>query len=103
MHTSLKIIGLSALTLALTSTAALAGDGKDCDYKKKAKVKTTSTAVTAASQTTVLSTAERGTLMTNKTKKTHSFEDALKLCRNKSADDLQACIDYKTGVTAAKS
>ncbi len=103
MHTSLKIAGLSLVTLAFTAGSAMAGDGKNCNDKKKTAMKTTAAAVTATPQTTVLSTAERGAAMTKKAKKTYSFEDALKLCQEKGAADLQACVDYKTGVTAAKS
>ena len=103
MHTSLKIAGLSLVTLAFTATSALAGPGKNCDDKKKTAMKTTATSVTATPQTTVLSTAERGTAMTKKAKKTYSFEEALTLCQDKGAADLQACVDYKTGVTATKS
>ena len=104
MHTTLKIAGLSALTLAFTAGTAFAGDGKDCDHKKKTAMKTTAAVTTAATpQTMVLSTAERGTAMTKTAKKTYSFEDALKLCQEKGAADLQACVDYKTGKTGAKS
>jgi hypothetical protein len=101
MHTTLKIAGLSALTLAFTAGSALAGDGKDCDHKKKTAMKTTVTStMTAAPQTVVLSSAEQGKTMKMKAKKSYSFEDALKLCQDKGAVDLQACIDYKTGVKA---
>lgn len=102
MHTTLKVAGLTAITLAFTAGTAFAGDKKHCADKKTA-MKTTSAAVTATPQTTVLSSAERGTAMTKKAKKVYSFEDALKLCQEKGAADLQACVDYKTGVTAAKS
>ena len=104
MHTTLKIAGLSALTLAFTAGSALAGDGKDCDHKKKAAMKTTATSTaTAMPQTVVLSATDSKTAMTKTAKKAHSFEDALKLCQAKGAGDLQACIDYKTGKIDAKS
>jgi len=103
MHTSLKIAGLSVITLAFTAGSAMAGDGKNCDHKKKAAMKTTATAVTVTPQTTVLSTTERTEVAPKKARKTYSFEDALKICQEKGVTDLQACIDYKTGVTAAKS
>jgi len=103
MRTTLKIAGLSLITLAFTAGSAFAGDKKNCDPKKKAVMKTTAAAVTVTPQTTVLSTSERSTAMTKKTKKVYSFEEALKLCQEKGAADLQACVDYKTGVTAAKS
>lgn len=100
MHTSLKIAGLSFLTLAFTAGSAMAGDGKNCDHKKKAKMKTTAA---TATPTAVLSATERTSVMTKKAKKTYSFEDAVKLCQEKGAADLQACIDYKTGKINAKS
>lgn len=100
MHTTLKIAGASLLTLALTAGTALAGPGKNCDEKKTTAMKTTTAASTP---TAVLSTAERSKAMTKKAKKVYSFEDAVKLCQEKGAADLQACIDYKTGVTNAKS
>jgi len=105
MHTTFKIAGLSLITLAFTAGSALAGDGKSCDDKKKIAMKTpaTATAIAATPQTTVLSAAERSPVMTKKAKKVYSFEDALKLCQEKAVSDLQACVDYKTGVTAAKS
>lgn len=104
MHTTLKIAGLSIITLAFTAGAAAAGDGENCDHKKKAAMKSTTTAaVTATPQTTVLSTSERGTAMAKTAKKTYSFEDALKLCQEKGVADLQACIDYKTGKVDVKS
>ena len=100
MHTSLKIAGLAIITLAFTAGTAVAGPGKNCDDKKKTAMKTTATAITP---TAVLSAADSKTTMAKKTKKTYSFEDALKICTEKGAADLQACVDYKTGVTAAKS
>ena len=103
MHNTLKITGLSLITLAFTAGSALAGDGKNCDHKNKAVMKTTAAAVTATPQTTVLSATERGATMTKKAKKAYSFEEALKLCTEKGVADLQACVDYKTGITAAKS
>jgi len=103
MHTTLKIAGLSLITLAFTAGSAFAGDKKHCDDKKKAAMKTTAAAVTVTPPTTVLSTAEHRAVMTKKAKKVYNFEEALKLCQEKGAADLQACVDYKTGVSAAKS
>ncbi len=103
MHNTLKIAGLSLITLAFTAGSAMAGDGKKCDDKKKSAMKTTAAAVTTTPQTTVLSATESGKAMTKKAKKVYSFEDALKICQEKGAADLQACVDYKTGVSAAKS
>ena len=104
MHTTLKIAGLSALTLAFTAGSALAGDGKDCDHKKKTAMKTTAASTaTAMPQTVVLSATDSKAAMTKTAKKVYSFEDALKMCQAKGAGDLQACIDYKTGKIDAKS
>lgn len=101
MHkTTLKIAGATLITLAFTAGSAFAGDGKDCDHKKKAAMKTQAT---TSQQTSVLSASESRDAMAKKTKvakKTYSFDDALKLCQEKGAADLQACIDYKTGKTA---
>ncbi len=98
--TSLKFAALSAIALAFTAGSAFAGDGKDCDHKKQTAMKTEAT---ATSQTAVLSASERGHTMAKKAKKNYSFEDALKLCQEKGAADLQACIDYKTGKIQPKS
>ena len=98
--TTLKIATASLLTLAFTAGAAFAGDGKDCNHKKKTAMKTEAT---MAQQASVLPAAERRDATTKKTmkmKKAYSFDDALKLCQEKGAADLQACIDYKTGKTA---
>lgn len=100
MHTTLKIAGLSIITFAFTAGTALAGPDKNCDDKKKTAMQTTATAI---APTAVLSAADSPKVMTKKAKKTYSFEDALKLCQEKGAADLQACVDYKTGVTGAKS
>lgn len=99
MHTTLKIASLAALTLAFSAGTAFAGEGKDCDHKKQAAMKTQAT---TAQQTSVLGAAETGATMAKsekKMKKAYTFEDALKLCQDKGAADLQACIDYKTGAT----
>ena len=100
MHTTLKIAGLTALTLAFSAGTAFAGEGKDCDHKKQAAMKTQAT---TAQQTSVLSASETGATMAKsemKAKKVYSFEDATKLCQEKGVADLQACIDYKTGAKA---
>ena len=95
MHTTLKIASLAALTLAFSAGTAFAGEGKDCDHKKAAM----KTQASTAQQTSVLGAK---TVKADKkmAKKVLSFEDATKLCVDKGATDLQACIDYKTGVTA---
>ena len=101
MHmTTVKIATVSLLTLAFSAGTAFAGDGKDCDHKKKAAMKTQAT---TAQQTNVLSAVEQHDAMAKKemkAKKVYSFDDALKVCQEKAAADLQACIDYKTGKTA---
>ena len=94
----LKIAGLTTLALAFTAGTALAGPGKDCKDKKHSAMKSST-----SQQTSVLGASEKGATMVKaekKMKKTYTFEDALKLCQDKGAADLQACIDYKTGVTA---
>ena len=104
MHmTTLKITTASLLTLAFTAGTAFAGDGKDCKNKKHATMKTEAT---AAQQTSVLSAAEGQRAMAKKdmkAKKIYSFDEALKLCQDKGAADLQACVDYKTGKVQPKS
>ena len=55
------------------------------------------TEATTAQQTSVMgATAVKAE---KKARKVMSFEDATKLCVDKGVTDLQACIDYKTGVT----
>ncbi len=100
--TSLKFAALSAITLAFTAGSAFAGDGKNCDHKKQTAMKTEASTA-ATQQTAVLSAAERGDAMARTAKKNYSFEDALKLCQEKGAADLQACVDYKTGKVHPKS
>lgn len=100
--TSLKIAGLSFLTLAFTAGTAVAGDKKNCDHSKKAAMKTEA-GVLVTPQTTVLSSTQEGMANSKTQTKIYSFEEALKLCQDKGAVDLQACVDYKTGVSQAKS
>ena len=98
--TPFKIAAASFLTLAFASGTAFAGDGKDCKDKKHSAMKTQTTTM---DQTAVLSASDRSDAMAKKTmkaKKVHSFDEALALCQEKAAADLQACIDYKTGVKA---
>lgn len=97
---ALKFIGFSALTLAFASSTALAGPGKNCDEKKK--MTKTNAAVTTTTSTGVLSATERATKAKMK-KKAYTFDEALELCQKKGADDLQACIDYKTGKVQPKT
>lgn len=99
-HRSFKIAGAAVLAVAFTAGTAFAGGGENCKDKKKSAMKTT-TSMTAPTPTRVLSTsdsvhtqAKAGTYM--------SFDKALKVCQDKGAADLQACVDYKTGVTKIK-
>ena len=96
--TTLKIATVSLLTLAFSAGSAFAGDGKDCNHKKKAALKTQTQA--QGQQTSVLSATEKHTMKKMKAKKAYSFDDALKICQDKGVADLQACVDYKTGKTA---
>lgn len=100
--TTLKIAATSLVTLAFATGSAFAGDGKDCDHKKKAAMKTQTTTAAAAPQTDVLATSSA---MKSKAKmtKTYTFEEALEKCQAKPAKDLQACIDYKIGKTKPAS
>lgn len=103
MHkTSLKIASLSFLALTFTAGIAFAGDKKNCDHSKKAAMKTEA-GVLVTPQTTVLSSTQQGMATSKAQTKIYSFEKALKLCQDKGAADLQACVDYKTGVSQAKS
>lgn len=97
--TTLKIATVSLLTIAFTAGSAFAGDGKDCKNKKRTAV---NTQTPIGQSTSVLSAVDYQRTTTKKTmkmKKTYSFDEALKLCQEKGAADLQACIDYKTGVS----
>jgi hypothetical protein len=87
----------SVLMLAGTGTA-LAGGDKNCDHKKKAKQTSAMITTDAAGHSEVLGTSEKS-MTVQKAKKVMSFDDAMKLCRDKGAEDLKACIDYKTGAT----
>lgn len=91
----LKLIGLTVAALALTTGSALAGNGKDCNHKKEAKVKSETTA-TSMMKTDVLSTSATMTPQT-KMHKVYSVEDAKQLCAKKGAKDMAACVGYKTG------
>lgn len=97
---TLKIACASLLTLAFATGTAMAGDKAGCK-DKKASMKTEA-AVTTTTATNVLSATERAESKT-KMKKTYTFDEALEMCQKKGADDLQACIDYKTGKTQPKT
>ena len=97
-YTRLKIAAITSVAILASAGTALAG-GENCDDKKKAALNKKA----AASQTAVMSASETMVAKDNMTKvntdrKVLSFEEAMKLCIDKGADDLQACIDYKTGV-----
>lgn len=98
-YTHLKIAAITSVAILASAGTALAG-GENCDDKKKAALKTKA----AASQTAVMSASETVDAKNKMTKvkadrKVLGFEEAMKLCLDKGADDMQACIDYKTGVT----
>ena len=96
MTTSSKLAAITALAMLAASAApAFAGDGKNCDHKKKAAMKTEA----AANGTAVLAATDRTTIKGAKTVMT--FDEALNACQTKGAADLQACIDYKTGKVSA--
>jgi len=98
----IKVASVTALVTVFAVGTASAGEGKNCDHKKTAAAKTQTTAVIATPQMTVLSDAQNSTA-TKTARKTYSFEDALRICQEKGAADLQACVDYKTGVSPNKS
>lgn len=98
--TTLKLAGLSMIAIAMTAGTAYAGAGKDCKHKKT-KV-TSEASATSNMETAVLATSAGDTEKAHKMHKAMSFDDAVKLCTDKGAADLQACIDYKTGKVKAK-
>jgi hypothetical protein len=99
---TLKIACASLLTLAFATGTAVAGDKAGCKDKKTTKA--TQAAVTITTPTEVLSVAEGEVKRTKvKMKKAYTFDEALELCQKKGADDLQDCIDYKTGKTQMKT
>lgn len=96
--TFLKIAAITSIAMFASAGTALAGGDKDCDHKKKAKQTSAMKADPAAGQTAVLGASEKA-MKAKKERVVLSFDEAMKLCTDKGADDLQACIDYKTGVT----
>ena len=99
-HSRLKLAAITSIAALACAGTAFAGGDKNCDEKKKAAMKTEA----AAGQTAVMTaseTMEAKDKMTKvkKARTVLSFDDALKLCTDKGAEDLQACIDYKTGAT----
>lgn len=96
----LKIAATSLVIIAFAAGTAMAGDKAGCKDKKTAMK--TEAAVTATAATNVLAATERADAKA-KMKKVYTFDQAMELCQKKGADDLQACIDYKTGKTTPKS
>jgi hypothetical protein len=97
-QTFLKLAAITSLTLIAATGTALAQDKKSCADKKAATQTSAMITDAAANQTAVLGASEK-TMTTKQERTLLSFDDALKLCNDKAADNLQACIDYKTGVT----
>ena len=96
----LKIAAITTLGLIISTGTALAQDKKSCADKKAATQTSAMTTDAAADQTAVLGASEK-TMKAKKERVILGFDEAMKLCRDKGADDLQGCIDYKTGVTKA--
>jgi len=94
----LKSIGAATIALTFISGAALAGDKKDCDHKK-----TTAMQKTEVSAPTAVLPAAATTEKAKMEHKTYTFEEAKAKCQKYGAEDLQACIDKKTGVAKPKS
>ncbi|MEP3655238.1 MAG: hypothetical protein ABJO36_10115 [Litorimonas sp.] len=97
--TFLKMAAITSIAMFASAGTALAGGDKNCDEKKmKAKQTSAMKADPAAGQTAVMGASEKA-MKAKKERVVLSFDDAMKLCTDKGVDDLQACIDYKTGVT----
>lgn len=97
-HLTFKIAAITSIAMLVSAGSAFAAGDKNCDHKKKAEQTTAMKIDAAAGETAVLGASEMMT-KTQKQRTILSFDEAMKLCRDKGADDLQACIDYKTGVT----
>jgi len=98
--TPLKIAAASLLTLAFATGTAFAGEGKDCKDKKHSAMKTETTTMQQTNVLSAVETRDATAKQAKMAKKVYSFDEALALCQEKAAADLQACIDYKTGVKA---
>jgi len=99
--TMLKMAAITSIAMLASAGTALAAGGENCDKKKAARATTTTTTMktdATAGKTAVLGASETMT-KAKKERVILSFEDAMKLCRDKGVDDLQGCVDYKTGVT----
>lgn len=92
----LNLTGFAIIALGMTSGLAIAGEGhKDCKKNKTTAQATmpSSTAGYMPASTSVAATSERA-----KTKsKVMTFDEALELCTSKRAENLQACVDKKSG------
>lgn len=97
-HKILKAAAITSIALLASAGTALAAGGENCDHKKKAQKTSAMKAEGVAGQTAVLGATEKMT-KTKKERTILSFDDAMQLCTKKGVDDLQACVDYKTGVT----
>ena len=96
-----KLLATAFVVTTFAAGTAVAGDKAGCKDKKTAMK--TQAGVTIPTPTEVLSVMETGVQKTKKMKKAYSFDEALEICQKKAVDDLQACIDYKTGKTTPKS
>lgn len=93
-----KITIAMAIALTFGAPAALAGPGKDCGDKK---AKATQASSQVQGETQVLATSDRAEKKMKK--RVYTLEEATEACSKKGADDMQACINYKTGKTQPKS
>jgi len=94
----LKLLSAATIAIAFTSGAALAGDKKDCaDKDHTAMMKTEATQATAV----LPASTERAQAPSDKKMKVYTFDEAMEKCQKYGAKDLQACINKKTGKTAA--
>lgn len=100
-HSLFKISSITLIAVSLTAGTALAGAGKNCDHKKR-KTTTTEASMTTTAETAVMGVSATSGDAKAKMHKTYTYEEALSKCQKKGADDLQACIDYKTGKVNAK-
>lgn len=94
----LKLAVITSLALITATGTALAQDKKSCADKKSAKQTSAMTTDAVVNKTAVLGASEK-TMTAKKHRTVVSFDEAMKLCRAKAADNLQACIDYKTGAS----
>lgn len=94
----IKLLTTATIAVAFASGAALAGDKKDCPDKDH-----TAMMKTEASQATAVlpASTERAAAPATTKMKVYTFDEAMEKCQKYGAKDLQACIDKKTGKTAA--